>query len=124
VAAAITRVVSACARGSCPDGVERMASVNDRWTPGRRVPALPTHPAHTICRVVKDSRWAEGRVREVPHGRELRFVVGGTGRIETLMQSAVYCPSESAELAEMSAGTLQNFVAHGWTLDETTRPSA
>jgi hypothetical protein len=65
---------------------------------------------------VKDTRWAEARLRHVPHGSELRFVVGGVGRADELMQSTAYARGAQHELADMSRGTLQNFQGHGWTL--------
>lgn len=78
-------------------------------------PELPTD--RVVWRVTKDERWAEARVRVVPHGTELRMVVGGDGREETLMQSTVYRRGQSDELGVMSQGTLQNFLGHGWTLE-------
>lgn len=94
------------------------AMVDDRdfsWM-GRTAPAAAVHVDRLVWRVEKDSRWAEARVRSVPHGEELRFVVGGLGRDESLMQSTVYAPGDGASLGEISAGTLQNFIGHGWAL--------
>lgn len=81
---------------------------------GRAAPSEPAPADNVLWRVEKDTRWAEGRVRHVPHGSELRFVVGGQGRDETLMLSVVYRAGDDPALAVMSAGTLQNFVGHGW----------
>lgn len=97
--------------------VRRIGSViddRDFSRMGRTAPPEPTPTDHALWRVAKDSRWAEARVRHVPHGSELRFVVGGQGRDETLMQSVVYPAGDDPALAVMSAGTLQNFVGHGW----------
>lgn len=66
--------------------------------------------------VEKDRRWTEARIRDVPHSHEMRSIVGGDGRDAELMQSTVYRPDESAELATMSAGTLDNFRGRGWQL--------
>jgi hypothetical protein len=83
---------------------------------GRAAAATPAYPEHVIWRVEKDTRWAEARVRDVPHGAELRFMVGGQGRDDVLMQSTVYRGSDDPALHTMSEGTRQNFVGHGWTL--------
>jgi hypothetical protein len=77
---------------------------------GLPAPPPPNHPEHTIWRVMKDSRWAEGRVRDVPHGRELRIMVG-----TELVWSCVYRGgAESAELGTASTGVLQDFQRLGW----------
>lgn len=60
----------------------------------------------------------------MPHGQELRLVVGGAGRNDVLTQSTCYKPHEHDELATMSTGTLQNFQGHGWLVEvDPTRPS-
>jgi hypothetical protein len=85
---------------------------------------LPTYFERTIWRVTIDTRWTEARIRDVPHGHELRFVIDGEGRSTELMQSVVYRSGESDELATMSTGTLQNFIGHGWSLNDATPPRA
>jgi hypothetical protein len=57
---------------------------------GSPMPPPPIYPEHVVWRVVKDTRWAEARIRQVPYGRELRFVVGGADCEEVLIQSTVY----------------------------------
>jgi hypothetical protein len=79
---------------------------------GLPAPPPPTYPEQSIWRVAKpDGRWAEARVRTVPHGHELRIVVGAE-----LMWSCVYRAGESAELGVASQGVLQDFRRHGWTV--------
>lgn len=90
---------------------------------GRGAAPPPAYPESVVWRVEKDSRWAEARVRVVPHGHELRIVVGGAGRQPELMQSTVHVPrTGSEELAQMSTGTLNNFLGHGWRVAAGTTP--
>lgn len=91
---------------------------------GRGSPPPPAYPESTVWRVEKDTRWAEARVRQVPHGRELRIVVGGAGRQPELMQSGVYREGESNDLGVMSRGTLANFVGHGWRVAATAETTS
>ena len=77
----------------------------------REAPA-PTFHDRVVWRVVKDTRWTEARIRQVPHGRELRFVVGGAGREDTLMHSNVFREAEA--LAAYATGIRQTFEAKGW----------
>ncbi len=81
---------------------------------GGEAPPPPVYPEHTVWRVEKDTRWAEARIREVPHGRELRFVIGGVGREEVLMHSNVFRDAQA--LADYSTGMRQTFTAKGWEL--------
>ncbi len=90
------------------------------WLGGPAAPPA-VYPEHTIWRVEKDSRWAEARIRQVPHGRELRFIVGGAGREDTLMHSNVFRDAE--RLADDATGMRQTFEAKGWALVPAT-PSA
>jgi hypothetical protein len=86
-----------------------------RWdAKPRAVPPEPTYPEAFAWRVVKDTRWAEGRVRTLPHGREVRFVTGGKGRDEVLGYSLL-CRDEQELVAHLN-GTRQNFERVGWTL--------
>jgi len=88
----------------------------------RPVAETPPPREGRVWRLVKDTRYAEARLRPGPLGVELRFVVGGEGRAEVLYWSCVYRPDESAELAQTSVGVRQDFVQLGWTLpaaDET-----
>jgi hypothetical protein len=77
-------------------------------------PPAPALVERTIWRVQKDRRHAEARVRTVPHGHELRIVVG-----DELMWSCVYrSGKESAERGTASTGVLQDFQRLGWTVVE------
>jgi hypothetical protein len=92
---------------------------------GRAAPPPAAYPEAVVWRVEKDTRWAEARVRQVPHGHELRIVAGGAVREPELMQSTVYAPSGgSAELAQMSTGTLNKFLGHGWHVAPGPAPTA
>ena len=58
-----------------------MSDYGRDWTwLGGPAPPPPVYPERMIWRVIKDTRWAEARIRDVPHGRELRFIFGGAGR--------------------------------------------
>jgi hypothetical protein len=104
-------------------GLPVSADTRDLSWLGGPAPAPPVYPESIIWRVEKDTRWAEARIRQVPHGHELRFVVGGAGRDETLMQSTVYRDGQSDELGGMTRGTLDNFLGHGWIVaQEPGRP--
>jgi hypothetical protein len=75
-------------------------------------PAAPAVVERTIWRVHKDTRHAEAVVRTVPHGHELRIVVG-----TELMWSCVYrSGAGSAELGTASTGVLQDFQRLGWRI--------
>jgi hypothetical protein len=76
-----------------------------RWDSTPRPVAAPTFNDQVIWRVTRDTRWAEARIREVPHGRELRFIVGGAGREDTLMHSNVLRDAQA--LADYSTGIRQ-----------------
>ena len=76
---------------------------------GRPAPEAPEFPERAIWRVEKTSRWAEARIRDLPHGCELRFVVGGEGRDEVLMQSTVYRAGDKAALSTMSTRDAPEF---------------
>lgn len=69
-----------------------------------------------IWRVTKDERAAEGRIRLMAHGHELRIVVSHPERGETLMWSCLYRSEQADELRVASAGTLADFERHGWNL--------
>ena len=69
-----------------------------------------------VWRLVKDTRYAEARLRPGLLGIELRFVVGGEGRAEVLYWSCVYRSDESAELAQVSISVRQDFERLGWRL--------
>lgn len=82
------------------------------WTPGGQpAPLPPAYPEHEVWRVVKDTRAATASIRDLPHGRELRVLVG-----DDLLTAIVYRPGEANELAEMATGLRQSFEAKGWTL--------
>jgi hypothetical protein len=83
---------------------------------GLPAPPPPIYPERIVWRATKDSRYAEARVRDVPHGWELRSVVGGAGRDEQLMHSCIYRQGESAELGIASQGVLQDSLRLGWML--------
>ena len=50
----------------------------------------------------------------MPHGRELRFVIGGVGREEVLMHSNVFRDAQA--LGDYSTGMRQTFTAKGLAL--------
>ena len=50
----------------------------------------------------------------MPHGRELRFIIGGVGREDQLMHSNVFRDAQA--LADCSTGTRQTFTAKGWAV--------
>jgi hypothetical protein len=81
-------------------------------------PASETPPPREgrVWRLVKDTRYAEARLRPGLLGIELRFVVGGEGRAEVLYWSSVYRSDESAELAQASVSVRQDFERLGWRL--------
>ena len=103
----------------------RSPAVTDdrRWSPHQPAAAPPVYPESRIWRCEKDRRWAEARIRDLPDGHELRFVIGGEGREELLMESVVYRAGESDDLATLSRGTQQNFLGHGWVLVGGAKPS-
>jgi hypothetical protein len=76
--------------------------------------ATPPLVERTIWRVTKDTRHAEAHVPTVPHGHELRIVVG-----DELIWSRVYrSGAESVELDTASTGVLQDFQRLGWRIAE------
>jgi hypothetical protein len=87
------------------------------------LPAPETPPPREGCvwRLVKDTRYAEARLRPGLLGIELRFVVGGDGRAEVLYWSCVYRPDESSELAQASVGVREDFERLGWSLQGAER---
>ncbi len=94
------------------------------WDKVRELPRMapaPTFHERVVWRLIKDTRWAEARIRQVPHGYEVRFVVGGDGREETLMHSNVF--REGHALAAYATGIRQTFEVKGWVLMPET-PSA
>ena len=87
------------------------------WEPGRRLPPEPPPVERTVWRVCKDVRAAEGRVRVMAHGHELRIVLIDPRRPEEqLAWSCLYLPHQSEELRVASDGTLRDFERLGWTL--------
>lgn len=80
------------------------------------VPEAPPAGDGRVWRLVKDTRYAEARLRPGLLGIELRLVVGGEGRAEVLYWSCVYRPDESEELAQASSAVRQDFMQLGWTL--------
>jgi hypothetical protein len=83
-------------------------------------PAAPPPPPleHLLWRVTKDGvngakRIAEAWVRLMAHGREIRVTVGAA-----LVFSMLFRDDEDGRrIGTHSAGTLQNFLGHGWTQD-------
>lgn len=69
---------------SSAGAVYRRSDRDLSWLGGPSL-ALPVYPECTVWRVEKDTRWADSRIRDVPHGLGLRFVVGGAGRGDALM---------------------------------------
>ena len=80
----------------------------------RSAPETPPLREGRVWRLVKDTRYAEARLRPGLLGVELRLVVGGEGRAEVLYWSCVYRPDESEELAQASASVRQDFLQLGW----------
>jgi hypothetical protein len=100
-------------RGAKPATIARVADDRDWSWLARPQPAAPLLIERTVWRVTKDTRHAEARVRAVPHGHELRILVGAE-----LMWSCVYRSGESAELFTASTGVLQDFQRLGWSVVE------
>jgi len=97
-----------------------MAERDSSWL---HLPTPETPPLREgrVWRLVKDTRYAEARLRPGLLGIELRFVVGGDGRAEVLYWSCVYRPDESAELAQASVGVREDFERLGWRLQGAER---
>ena len=97
--------------------------MDGRDSPRLHLPALETPPPREgrVWRLVKDTRYAEARLRPGLQGIELRFVVGGEGRAEVLYWSCVYQSDESAELAQASLGVRHDFERLGWRLQGAER---
>jgi hypothetical protein len=93
-----------------------MAGRDSSWLHHLPAPETPPPREGRVWRLVKDTRYAEARLRPGLLGIELRFVVGGDGRAEVLYWSCVYRPDESAELAQASKGVREDFERLGWSL--------
>ena len=87
----------------------------------RPAPETPPPREGRVWRLVKDTRYAEARLRPGLLGVELRLVVGGEGRAEVLYWSCVYRPDESEALAQASASVREDFIRLGWTLPAADR---
>ena len=97
--------------------------MDERDSSWLHLPAAETPPPREgrVWRLVKDTRYAEARLRPGLLGIELRFVVGGEGRAEVLYWSCVYRSDESAELAQASVSVRQDFERLGWRLQGAER---
>lgn len=83
------------------------------WCDHAHVPAARTSPAvpaeHLLWKLQKGTRTAEARVRQHPHGQELRFLVNGE-----LLWSEVFKPGRGVALGEVAEVKRAEFEARRW----------